>query len=100
MTKDFVDPPTFNLGACFGDSSNIAPLVFVLSPGTDPVADLRKFGEETGFGDKIGFVSLGQGQEPKAEKEIERARLTGGWVLLQNCHLMEYWMPKLEAIIE
>jgi len=100
MNKDFVDPPTFNLQACFDDSSNISPLVFVLSPGTDPVADLRKFGDETGNSDKIGFVSLGQGQEPKAEKEIERARLTGGWVLLQNCHLMEYWMPKLEAIVE
>jgi dynein heavy chain len=59
MSQEFVDPPTFNLTACFGDSSNIAPLVFVLSPGTDPVADLRKFGEETGFSDKIGFVSLG-----------------------------------------
>jgi dynein heavy chain len=61
MSKEFVDPPTFNLGACFGDSSNIAPLVFVLSPGTDPVADLKKFADETGFSDKIGLVSLGQG---------------------------------------
>jgi dynein heavy chain len=61
MGQDFVDPPTFNMKACYDDSSNVAPLVFVLSPGTDPVADLRKFGDETGFGDKIGFVSLGQG---------------------------------------
>lgn len=49
---------------------------------------------------KIESVSLGQGQAPKAEKAIERARATGGWCLLQNCHLSVSWMPKLEAIIE
>lgn len=98
--KEFIDPPTFNLGECYKDSTNITPLVFVLSPGTDPVADFKKFAEESDMLNRIGSVSLGQGQEPKAEKEIEKARLTGGWCLLQNCHLMEFWMPRLEAIVE
>lgn len=100
LGKEFIDPPTFNLGACYADSTNITPLVFVLSPGTDPVADFRKYAIETGMESKIGLVSLGQGQEKKAEKEIEKAKLTGGWALLQNCHLMEFWMPTLEAIVE
>lgn len=78
----FIDPPTFNLSACYKDSSNVSPLIFVLSPGSDPVADFRKFAEESDMTAKIGLVSLGQGQAPKAEKEIEKARITGGWALL------------------
>ena len=54
----------------------------MLSPGSDPVADFRKFAEESDMTAKIGLVSLGQGQAPKAEKEIEKARITGGWALL------------------
>ena len=49
---------------------------------------------------KIDSVSLGQGQEPKAEKAIDKARATGGWCLLQNCHLSISFMPRLEAIVE
>eukprot|EP00913_Durusdinium_trenchii_P034417 g32198.t1 len=33
-------------------------------------------------------------------KLIETAQGGGGWVLLSNCHLMESWMPTLEAIVE
>lgn len=98
--KDFVDPPTFNLSLCFRDSSNISPMVFVLSSGSDPIADFNKFAFETDMTKKIESVSLGQGQAPKAEKALERSRATGGWCLLQNCHLSVSWMPKLEAIIE
>lgn len=59
--KAFVDPPTFNLGACYKDSSNISPLIFVLSAGTDPMVDFIKFAEEEDMISKIDSVSLGQG---------------------------------------
>lgn len=29
---------------------------------------------------------------------IQDALETGGWVVLQNCHLMESWMPELNRI--
>jgi len=54
----------------------------VLSAGSDPIADFRKFADETGMASKIDLVSLGQGQAPKAEKAIERAQAAGGWCLL------------------
>jgi dynein heavy chain len=61
MTKEFIEPPTFDLQACYNDSSNVSPLIFVLSAGTDPVADFKKLAEESNMSDKIGLVSLGQG---------------------------------------
>jgi len=36
--KKYVTPPTFRLDACYRDSSNVTPLIFVLSPGSDPIA--------------------------------------------------------------
>lgn len=60
--KDFIDPPTFNLAACYKDSSNISPLIFVLSAGSDPIADFKKYAAEFGMPESdIYSISLGQG---------------------------------------
>jgi len=59
--KQFIDPPTFNLGACYDDSSNISPLIFVLSSGSDPIADFKKYAESRDMLNRIDLVSLGQG---------------------------------------
>ena len=31
---------------------------------------------------------------------IDRFAKDGGWVLLQNCHLMQSWVPSLERLLE
>jgi dynein heavy chain len=60
--KEFIDPPTFNLRACYKDSIVTTPLIFVLSSGTDPVSGFKKFAEEEGMtGNRVQMISLGQG---------------------------------------
>lgn len=98
--KKFIDPPTFDLDACFNDSSNITPLVFVLSAGSDPIADFKKYAEDKDMSKRLDMISLGQGQGKKAEKLIEEYRVRGGWALLQNCHLALSFMSTLERIVE
>lgn len=76
------------------------PLVFILSSGTNPVADFEKFAQEMNMFNRQWQVSLGQGQAAKAEMFIEQGKANGYWVLLANCHLSTSWMPKLESIVE
>jgi dynein heavy chain len=94
----FIESPPFDLEGCLTDSSNVTPIIFVLSPGADPIAYLNQLADKKGMKDKLQAISLGQGQGVKAEKLIREAQAAGNWVCLQNCHLSASWMPELEKI--
>ncbi|XP_030840434.1 dynein heavy chain 1, axonemal isoform X1 [Strongylocentrotus purpuratus] len=100
LGQRFIEPQTADLGVAYKESSPTTPLVFVLSVGTDPAADLYKFAEEMRFSKKLTSISLGQGQGPRAEALARSAMDRGKWVFFQNCHLSPSWMPALERLIE
>merc|ERR1711871_1582844 len=98
--QKFIEPPPFDLAACYDDATNMTPLIFVLSSGADPMADLVRFATEMKMAKKLASISLGQGQGPIAASMIEEGMERGTWVLLQNCHLAKSWMTAFDKIVE
>uniref|UniRef100_A0A3P9JWJ4 Uncharacterized protein n=1 Tax=Oryzias latipes TaxID=8090 RepID=A0A3P9JWJ4_ORYLA len=97
LGKKFVQPPAFDLTKSFLHSNSTIPLVFVLSPGADPMASKI---HRTLLHFMFQSISLGQGQGPIAAEMISTAMQNGSWVCLQNCHLAVSWMSNLEKICE
>ncbi|CAJ1405692.1 unnamed protein product [Effrenium voratum] len=96
--EKFVTPPPFDIAGSYSDSSTTSPLIFILSPGSDPSSALYMFAADKDT--SLGSRWPGQGQGPKAERLLSEATSSGSWVLLQNCHLFASWMPKLDKILE
>ncbi|KAG6455707.1 hypothetical protein O3G_MSEX009350 [Manduca sexta] len=97
MGRPYIEPPPFDLEKSYNDSNCCSPLIFILSAGSDPMSGLVKFSMEKKV---VSFetISLGQGQGPIAANMINQAIVSGGWVVLQNCHVMDSWMGELERI--
>eukprot|EP00927_Polykrikos_kofoidii_P016938 TRINITY_DN17697_c0_g4_i1.p1 TRINITY_DN17697_c0_g4~~TRINITY_DN17697_c0_g4_i1.p1 ORF type:complete len:2583 (+),score=405.07 TRINITY_DN17697_c0_g4_i1:3-7751(+) len=100
LGNEFLEPPAFNLERAFKDSVNDAPMLFILSRGADPMRDVARLGQRQGMSEMFRSVSLGQAQGPKAERAIADGIKDGSWVFIQNCHLAQSWMPKLEVLVE
>lgn len=98
LGEEFINPPQFDLQLIYKDSTNITPLIFVLSAGSDPMKALEAIAASKKR--VLRSVSLGKGQGIKAENHITESRKCGDWVVLQNCHLASKWLGTLEKICE
>jgi dynein heavy chain len=84
------------------DATNTTPIFFILSPGTDPVADVERIGKRKHIeeGKNYWNVAMGQGTEDTAMRGLENGHKEGHWVMLQNIHLMPKWLNLLEKKLD
>jgi len=53
------------------------------------------------FGVECRAISMGQGQEVQARRLTGQCRVSGGWVLLQNCHLsLDYVVELMDQLLD
>ncbi|KAI8799348.1 dynein heavy chain and region D6 of dynein motor-domain-containing protein, partial [Cladochytrium replicatum] len=100
LGQKFTEPPILDMADILLDSAPKIPLIFILSPGVDPTLNLQQLAGKEGMSDKFSYLSLGQGQAPKATRLIQNGIRDGNWVFLANCHLSISWMPSLDKIVE
>jgi dynein heavy chain len=95
--KSFMDVLTMSLD----DSTTCNPIFFILSPGADPVKYVETLAKRNGvLSDKFNRVALGQGQDVVAMSRLDIAHKEGGWVVLENIHLMPVWNLELEKKLD
>ena len=99
MGKEYVTQKSVSMQATYQETSNKTPIFFVLFAGVDPTPWVERLGKEVKNRQFVN-ISMGQGQEAPAEATMKQFAKEGGWVMLQNCHLMSSWVPRLERLLE
>ncbi|EDO32004.1 predicted protein [Nematostella vectensis] len=93
MGERYAEGVILNLEATWEESDTKTPLICFLSMGSDPTGSIESLAKRKGI--ECRAVSMGQGQEVHARRLIQQSCATGGWVLLQNCHLGLNFMDEL-----
>jgi len=78
-------------------------MFFVLFPGVEPTKDIRQQAANVGkslLQETLIEISMGQGQEPRANKSLKLAAQEGHWIVLNNIHLMTTWTKQLELLLD
>jgi dynein heavy chain len=103
LGREFIDQAPFDIFRAYEEMNPKVPMFFVLFPGVDPTPEVERVGAANGITSNNGKfvnISMGQGQEEVAAEAIIKAGKEGGWVMLQNVHLMVTWMKIFERQLE
>ena len=93
----YVDPVTDTVSDVYDRMVAKVPVIYLLSVGADPTDSIETLCRKKK--NSIESISMGEGQEPVAERAIKEASAAGTWVLLQNCELGLPLMVVLEEML-
>lgn len=87
------------LQEAYEDSSCRSPIFFLITHSVniyDLVNDFNQQRMSGGGASKLQHFSLGKGLEEMVEEKMAKAAQNGDWILLENLHLVEDWLPVFE----
>ncbi len=61
MGKFYIEFQSASMEVVYADTDYKTPLIFILSTGADPTAQLIKFAQSKNYMERFSFISLGQG---------------------------------------
>ncbi|XP_025115333.1 dynein heavy chain 5, axonemal-like isoform X4 [Pomacea canaliculata] len=95
----FAEGIVLNMENVWQESIPQTPLVGLLSMGSDPTNSIEALAKKHSL--ECRAISMGQGQEVHARKMMQLYMVSGGWLLLQNCHLsLDYVSEAMETILD
>jgi len=103
LGMEFIEQAPFDMETSYEESTMITPFFFVLFPGVDPTPTIEALGKKlqiTEANGRLVNISMGQGQETIALNALTKSAKEGGWIMLQNIHLMQDWLKQLERALE
>ncbi|OMJ92391.1 hypothetical protein SteCoe_4833 [Stentor coeruleus] len=92
-----VSPPPLSLMDVYrNETIATEPILFIVSPGSDPTKELEEFAEAVVGRDKFHQMAMGGGQNDEALKLLKECAHKGHWLCLKNLHIVTGWLPLLE----
>lgn len=100
LGPEFLIPDPGTLESILDDSNFLTPYLIFHTFSSDPVSELFSLSNRIKKGSKLLTLSLGLGKIGTALDLIDRARDKGRWLLLQNLHLCQSFLPNLEDALD
>ena len=103
LGDQYIHQAPFDIFQTYEETSAKVPMFLVSFLGADPTAEIDRLGaahDITTSNGKFVKILLGQGQGNIARKELTKAAKNGGWVVIQNLHLMPSFKKSLERQLE
>jgi len=99
LNEKSINPPPANMKDMVAATSPEEPLLFVVTPGSDPCQELNELAARTVGSSNLIELAMGQGQMELALQLLSECAREGKWLCLKNVHLVVSWLPKLEQEI-
>jgi dynein heavy chain len=103
LGEKYIAQAPFDIFKAYNEMNPKVPMFFVLFPGVDPTPEVERVGAKydiTIANGKFINISMGEGQEEIAKAALEKSAKEGGFIMLQNVHLMQTWMKLFERQLE